>query len=82
MKRYVNKYESYRTFRGYVFMNGNPVTITDKGTLLAIQKEPGFEEVQDEEKEAPPQVLNPHECPKCGRVFKQGIYLHTKYCKG
>lgn len=23
-----------------------------------------------------------HECPKCGRIVKQGMFMHKKYCQG
>ena len=26
--------------------------------------------------------VDPHACPKCGRIVKQGKYLHIKFCKG
>lgn len=37
------------------------------------------------EKVIPPSALLPeskHACPKCGRIVKQGKFLHTKHCKG
>ena len=72
----------YAEFRGYVFANRKAVTITDRGTLEAIKRRPDFEEVQDEEKaQAAPEVLT-DACPKCGRVIKQGRYMHVKWCKG
>lgn len=80
-QRYIYK-GRYREFRGYQFWNGKPVTITDKGTLEAIKREANFEEVKDETKEETQAVLNPDSCPKCGRVIKQGRYMHVKYCKG
>ena len=43
----------YREFRGYVFANGNPTTVTDRGTLEAIAKDPTFRKV-DEEPVPPP----------------------------
>lgn len=46
--RYAYTAGPYREFRGYVFANGKPVTIIDRGTMLALAREPGFEEVKDE----------------------------------
>lgn len=52
----------YRTFRGYVFMHGHPVDITDRGTLEAIRRERDFKEYLDEkvevEKATEAQILN------------------------
>lgn len=39
----------YREFRGYVFWRGKPVTITDQGTVEALEKEPHFRRIEDEE---------------------------------
>jgi len=51
----------YREFRGYVFTQGKPVEITDRGTLELIKHEPDFKEVPDEEAQeihpAPQEVL-------------------------
>lgn len=49
----------YREFRGYVFANGKPVTITDRGTLEAIQKDNSFRRFEDEgqRKETTEEVL-------------------------
>ena len=40
-------YDGVRTFRGYFFWNGNPVDVTDRATLEAIQKEIGFRKVEE-----------------------------------
>ena len=37
----------WKEFRGHVFAYGNPTTVSDKGTLEAIQKMEGFEKVED-----------------------------------
>lgn len=77
--------EPYRTFRGYSFVNGNPVTITDRGTLEAIKRISVFKEVKDEEIEAPAEtaVLDPLACPKCGKELKaKGRHFHIRLCKG
>ena len=77
--------EPYRTFRGYVFHNGNPVTINDRGTLEAIKTEPAFKEIADEQEKTPTEakVLDPLACPKCGKALKkQGRHFHIRACKG
>ena len=74
-------HEGYREFRGYVFRWGLPVDITDRGTLEAVKRDPSFKEFKDEEKAATEtEVLDA--CPKCGKVVRQGRYLHVKHCKG
>lgn len=72
----------YREFRGYVFANGKPTSITDRGTLEAIAKDSSFRRVDDEKEneETPKAVLGG--CPKCGRVLSRGLTMHIKYCKG
>lgn len=57
--KYVFTEGPYREFRGYVFANGNPVTITDRGTLEAIQKDHSFRRYDEEiqRQEAPEEVL-------------------------
>lgn len=70
-----------RHYRGYFFHSGKPVTITDRATLAAIQKEKHFELVE-EKTEAEAKVLAKDECPKCGKVIKQGMYMHQKWCRG
>lgn len=30
----------------------------------------------------PPAALDKDACPKCGRIVKQGMFMHKKYCKG
>ena len=90
--RYVYIGGEYTQFRGYVFVRGKPTTILDKGTLVALAQRPDFKEVKDEPQEevrAPAQApvlsaqgRNPDACPKCGRVVKQGKYMHIKYCDG
>ena len=71
----------YREFRGYVFCNGNPVTVTDRGTLEAIEKDETFIKVDAiQEKEAV--ATAEAGCPKCGRVLGRGRAIHIKFCKG
>lgn len=40
-----------RTFRGYFFWNRQPVDVTDRATLKAIEREEGFRRVEDEKVE-------------------------------
>ena len=85
--RFVYEGGKYREFRGYVFANGKPVTVTDRGTLEAIAKDRTFRQVDDAPEEVAPaataaQEYDPNACPKCGRVVKQGKFLHIKNCKG
>lgn len=48
--KYVYTGGKYAEFRGYVFANGNPTTILDRGALEAIKKRPDFKEWKDEPK--------------------------------
>lgn len=70
-------------------MHGNPVDITDRGTLEAIRRNPEFMEVKDEastvpsihEETLPPVKVN--SCPKCGKELKkQGKHFHVRACRG
>jgi hypothetical protein len=71
----------YREFRGYVFCNGNPVTIKDRGALEAIKKDPSFIKV-DPAQERELIATAEQGCPKCGKVIGRGRTMHVKYCKG
>ena len=72
----------YTHYRGYVFAYGKPTTVTDRGTINALLTNPAFKEFRHEEaKEAPETpVLDKDACPKCGRIVKQGRYMHIKHC--
>lgn len=83
----------YRQFRGHVFAWHQPTDIQDRATIEACLRDPTFERIEDavrqeEVPQAPaPQVIareviDPDACPKCGRVVKQGRYMHEKFCKG
>lgn len=82
----------WHEFRGYVFAWGNPTEIKDQATITALSMNPSFKRIEDENYQAPqaqaieapasPKVLDPHACPKCGRIVKQGKVLHIKHCKG
>lgn len=74
--RFVCTNSNYRTFRGYVFAHGKPTTVTDRASIEALKRHHEFVECEDEVQ------ADPHACPKCGRVVKQGHYMHVKYCKG
>lgn len=80
-QKYVYK-NGVRHFRGYFFHSGKPVTITDRATLVAIQKEKHFELVEEKTETAPEVLVDPYKCPKCSRSVKQGHYMHVKYCRG
>jgi hypothetical protein len=71
----------YREFRGYVFANGNPVTILDRGALEAIRKDATFKQV-DQAQEAETIATAETGCPKCGKIIGRGRAIHVKYCKG
>lgn len=72
----------YAEFRGYVFANGKAVDVTDKGTLEIIGRYPQFKPVPNKAPVAPAPVIDPDSCPKCGKVVRQGKYMHQKHCKG
>lgn len=38
--------------------------------------------VNEEPKETPVLTKLTPKCPKCGREFIRGMFIHTKYCKG
>ena len=94
--RYIYTGGPYRQFRGYVFIGQTPVEITDRGTLLAIERMHDFklkqeehhEDYKEEKTEAKTEVLTPakatvaNACPKCGRVLSRGMFMHRKYCRG
>ena len=82
----------YTQFMGRVFAFGKPVEITDRATIMALEKNQEFRKVEviedEKEEQAPPQtvlsvlsVLS-DECPKCGKVVKRGKFMHQKHCKG
>lgn len=76
---------TYKEYRGYVFANGKPATIVDKATEEALLKNPAFRKVEDEKVEvketAEAPVLASDACRKCGKVVKQGRYMHEKFCR-
>lgn len=89
--KYVYTGGAYREFRGYVFANGKPVTIKDKGTLAALANQRDFLPVEDDETPEvkveevvipPPAAAPENACPKCGKVLKrQGAHFHIRACK-
>lgn len=73
----------YTQFMGRMFAFGKPVEVTDRATIMALEKNPDFRKVEDEKEQAPEaKVLIPDECPKCGKTVKRGKYMHAKHCKG
>jgi hypothetical protein len=73
----------YTQFMGRVFAFGHPVDVTDKATIMALEKKPEFRKVADEKeiKETTQAVLS-DECPKCGKTVKRGKFMHQKHCQG
>lgn len=69
--------EPYRHFMGRLFQNYQPVEVTDRATIEALEKNRDFVKVEEEKLEPLPDV-----CPKCGRTVKRGKVMHAKYCKG
>ncbi len=60
MNQFVYMGGLYREFRGYVFANMRPVTITDRATLEAVEKDKSFRRVEDEKvKETPAPQARP-----------------------
>lgn len=82
----------WREFRGYVFAYGQPTDVIDNATIEALHNKPEFRRYEDEMDQTPqvqaveapakPAILDPHACPKCGRIVKQGKVLHVKHCRG
>jgi PHP family Zn ribbon phosphoesterase len=78
-----------RFIDGNMFLFKNAVDVVNKSTIEKLLKDPDFEVYQEatlfqEKKETKKEEKkeNPDACPKCGRVIKQGKYLHAKHCKG
>lgn len=68
----------YTHFMGRMFAYGLPTDITDKATIEALSRHPGFVALEEEMgKTSIPDV-----CPKCGKTVKRGKVMHQKYCKG
>ena len=88
--RYIYTGGPYRQFRGYVFIGQTPVEITDRGTLLAIERMHDFrlkqeehhEDYKEEKTEAKTEVLKGKLCAKCGKAIPKGWYFHQKWCNG
>lgn len=47
--------------------------------MFAMQSQP---EVCVQVETAPVTQPDPNACPKCGRIVKQGKFMHQKHCKG
>lgn len=71
----------YATRDGVTFMFRNPTTVENKATIERLMKDPEFTRYEPVEE---PPALEPegHACTKCGRVLKQGWFLHEKHCRG
>lgn len=72
----------YTQFMGRQFAFRKPVEITDKATLQALEKNPHFRKVKDEEIQEAPKAVLSDECPKCHRIVKRGKFMHQKHCSG
>ena len=90
--QFIYTHGPWREFRGYVFAWGKPTDVKDQATINALSTNPLFKRIEDEIYQAPqakaieapasPKVLDPHACPKCGRIVKQGKVLHIRWCRG
>lgn len=87
--RFLYNAGEYKEFRGHVFMHGKPTTITDKATEEAVLQRSDFTRCKDEEipkqaeqgkREEETPVLNNDACPKCGKIVRQGKYMHVRWC--
>jgi hypothetical protein len=67
---------------GRMFAFGQPVEVTDKATIMALEQNPDFKKVTDEKIQDTPQAVLADECPKCGKIVKRGKFMHQKHCKG
>ena len=63
----------YREFRGYVFANGHPVTVQDRGTLEALKGRKDFKRVVVEVKGPPPVPVPPPAPPQQQAQQKRSI---------
>lgn len=83
--RYAQDNEPIRWFRGYVFLKGTPVEIKDRCTADLLSKDNAFRRIEDEKVEETAEetrVLASDACVKCGKVVRQGRYMHERYCRG
>lgn len=71
-------------FDGYTFMFKNPVDVPNQYTIDRLMKNPRFKVAESKESKVTETKVETvgKSCPKCGRVFQKGIYIHVKYCKG
>jgi hypothetical protein len=62
-ERFIYTAGNYKEFRGYLFWNGKPVTVTDPATIGALIRRPDFlhlpKEDHEEKAETQTQVLEP-----------------------
>jgi len=68
----------YRCVDGHTFLFRNSVTVENKTTIAKLLTDNDFEVVNERQVT----VASPDACPKCGRIIKQGKFMHAKYCKG
>lgn len=82
----------YTTRDGVTFLFRNPTTVENRTTIEKLLKDPAFsryEESRTEPGQTGPvgaeetiTITKGASCPKCGRVIRQGMFMHEKYCKG
>lgn len=65
---------------GRMFAFGQPVEVTDKATIMVLEKDPDFKKAESPQEVAKEVLAD--ECPKCGKVVKRGKFMHQKHCKG
>lgn len=82
--RFVQDKEQVRWFLGRMFLRGQPVEVTDRGTIEALSKDSFFRRCDEEVKrqETRSEGLLENQCKKCFKVVKQGRYMHERFCKG
>lgn len=83
--KYVYTKGTYAQFEGYEFLFGKPTEITNPATLQRIAGRDGFapySELVEKEEVKAPEEFKGNQCEKCGRVIKQGMFMHRKHCKG
>lgn len=52
------------------------------GANEARREEAGAVEANPNKDKSEAKEVNPHQCDKCGKEVRRGMYFHRKYCKG
>jgi len=70
-------------YEGYEFMFGRPTEVSNPVTIEKLMHNPLFRRQDEKEIKAPAEtkILGQYECPKCGKEFRRGYVMHTKWCK-